>query len=543
MSLQFSDDALCVLINGSLFLLPFLLLLALSGRLVWALSFAAALALFVYGMGELKYNYFGTRLVVGDWEFIAEPANWSIVWKYPRMYGALAAFALAVLLLMLDAGLAARRGSALSLRGRGLVLTFCAVLGLMLYSTRHHHVWEVWQDDGDCGDAHHCGVLGRLMFSFSMFEYEPPAHAGDPTLFLAQQAALADGAPETATKPDIVLWLNESTYDVRNFLLPNARLPKLPMFDAVPQTRLRGPLRTHTFGGKTWLSEFSVLTGLVPDDFGARRNLAFTTMGPKTQSNLFRLLKANGYRTVVLMPTFKRFYGAGRTYDGMGVDEVLTLRDFREYDALPGDEWDIADTARMSEAAVTLIRKHRDSERGAQPIFLYLLSVKEHAPYSKNTKVDYNLDHAGLAKHLDARLSNYIGRMRTLDAAITSMDQALFARGARPVLLTYFGDHQAYYDQPSPPYRTHWPEPKNVTQFQIRANYDTPPVASAPLLDIAFIPSLIADLAGVREDAYFTSLSAMRRLCNGLLDDCADQDLVQSYKARVFSPALGLFSP
>ena len=540
-SLQYTDDALCAVINAGLFLLPLSLLLALCGRRVWSLSGASAFAIFLYGMGELKNNYFGNRLAIADWEFIAEPVNWSVVWLYPRMYTALSAFLFGLLLLALDAALAARRHPSLPAQTR--LLSGLLFLGLVvfMYGNRHHHTWEVWRDDADCGDRHTCGIAGRLMYSFSMFEYEPPAHAGDPSVFLARKSALA-GPPPFASEPtDVVVWLNESTFDPRNYKLPGAKLPKLPMFDRTPRTRAMGAMRTHTFGGKTWLSEFSMLTGLVPDDFGALRNLVFTTVGPNTHSNMFRLFKANDYKTVVLMPTFKRFYGAGRTYVGMGVDEVLTLRDFREYDTLPGDAWDIADTDRMAEAAINLIKRHRGGPEAAKPLFLYLLSVKEHAPYSRKTKVLYNLDHSGLTKSMAGRMTDYIGRLRTLDAAVKSMDDYLGTQGSRHSLFAYFGDHQAYFDEPSPPYRDTLPDPDHVTQFQIRANFAAPPTPREPLLDIAFVPSLVVDFAGVRKDDYFSALTAMRQLCGGLLDECADEALLQSYKAYVFSPELNLF--
>ena len=539
-STLWSDDLYCVFINACLVGVPFLLLIGLTGRWLWALSAASAFALFVFGMGELKANYFGTRLVLGDWAFIGEPVNWSIVWHYPRMYGSLGAFTLGALLLVIDAVVASRRQALLPLRLRALSLVLVAALSGLLYSARHHHTWEVWLDDADCGELHRCGALSRLIYSVAMFEYEPPTHPGDPALFLARQAELPPmPATGLARKPDIVVWLNESTFDPRGFKLPGAKLPVMPMFDPTPLTRARGPMRVHTFGGKTWLSEFSMLTGLIPDDFGVLHNVVLTSVGPRTNSNMFRLMKANGYRTVVLMPTYKRFYGAGHAYEGMGADEVLTLRDFHEYDALPGDEWDIAETDRMAEAAITRIRRQR-SENPDQPIFLYLLSIREHAPYKKATPVAYNLDHAGLPKPLAGRITDYVNRLSKLDTAVGTIDRYLFAKDAPPALYAWFGDHQAYYEGDSPPYSYDLPEPDYVTQFQIRANYPVPPVPAVPLMDIAFVPSLVNDLAGVQEDDYFAGLSAMRRLCNGLIDDCENKELLTSYKARVFGEPLNL---
>ncbi len=541
-SVQYSDDAWCLLINGCLFLLPFALLLGLTGRWVWSLSGAAAFALFIYGMGELKFIYFYTRLIVADWSFVLEPANWTIVRQYPRIYTALAGFSTGLLLLIVDATLATPHRPRLAGRFRIASLVLAGLLVGALATQRHHHTWEVWLDDANCNTANKCGVASRLLFSLQIYEFEVPPHLGDPTPFLSAEVALGEQArPQLAQHPDVVLWLHESTFNPRQFQLPGAKLPPLPMFEASPQTRAMGLLRTHTFGGKTWLSEFSALSGLVPDDFGAHRARVFTTIGTKTQTNLFRELKAQGYTTIVLMPTFKRFYGAGRTYEQMGADRILTLRDFPEYDQYPGDEWDIAETPRMAEAAIKLIREHRAGPDGAKPLFLYFLSVKEHAPYLANTPIGYKLDKAPIPKSLAAKLTDYVNRLVTLDDAVQTINDYLFAKDARPAVFAYFGDHQAYYEAESPPYRFKLPEPKHVTQFQLRTNFAAAREPGMPLMDIAFLPGLVVDYAGVDRDNYFESLSAMRRLCKGALDDCADKTLLDSYKARIFGREVGLF--
>jgi len=81
-----------------------------------------------------------------------------------------------------------------------------------------------------------------------------------------------------------------------------------------------------------------------------------------------------------------------------------------------------------------------------------------------------------------------------------------------------------------------------VTQYQVRANYELPGSESPALLDIALLPSLIADSAGIAPDAYFKAQSAMRRLCDGRLRDCPSTELVEGYKGYVFDAALGPFA-
>ena len=539
-SLEYTDDAIGAVINASLLLLPLSLMLALSGRQALSLSFAALTAIFIWALGELKLKYFGDRLALPDYYFLTEPANWNIALRYPLLWQSLIGFFLGVVLLAVDAWLDARSRPRAGRRQRVAALLLFLLLSGFAWAERHHHEWEVWREDADCGDMHICGVMTRLVASVAVFEFEMPVHEGDPQYFLAHQAALPPLPAAAAHKPDIVAFLNESTFDLRNFVLPRARLPRLGMFDDSALTRAGGPLRMHTYGGKTWLSEFSLLTGLIPEDFGAWRNLVFNTVAPNTQTNLVKLLKANGYKTIVLMPTMKYFYGAGRTYEGLGFDRILTLRDFPEYDYLPGDCWDIAETPRMVEAAIKLIKQHRAGPDKNQPLFLYFLSVFGHAPYSKKTPVSYGLERTTITPTLAAKFSDYLNRMQTLNAAITQLDHYL-AGAERPALWTWFGDHQAYYEEDVPPYRYRFPAPDHVTQFQLRGNFNVPTLPDLAITDVAYLPSLLADLAGVEEDAHFSSLSAMRRLCEGKLDDCADAQLVQSYKAWLFSPEQGLF--
>jgi len=74
-SLKYSDDAVDTVINSGLFLLPLLLMLALSGRIAASISSAAAIAIFVYVLGEMKLRYFDNRLAVSDFPFLDEDVD------------------------------------------------------------------------------------------------------------------------------------------------------------------------------------------------------------------------------------------------------------------------------------------------------------------------------------------------------------------------------------------------------------------------------------------------------------------------------------
>lgn len=536
-SLKFSDDPLCAAINAGLFLLPFLLLAAATGRPATALAGATAIVLLLWAVGEMKLRYFGNRLALIDLFFLSEGANWSIVERYPLLQALLAGYVLLLLVLALYAWQARRQrwGLRARLLGAALLAGWCS----LAWSGRHHHQWEVFRDDADCGHIKTCGVMSRLVYSYSVFEFAEPLPSGDPGVFTTAAATVAPLPTAPEVRPDVVVWLHESTLDPMLYRLDGARLPPLKMFQRNPRDRAAGLLRVHTFGGKTWLSEFSLLTGLVPEDFGGRRTTVFNSVAPQLHRNLVTRFEANGYDTIVLMPTMKQFYGAARTYSALGFDRILTLRDFPEYDAIPGDEWDIADSERLGEAAAKLLREHR-RDHPERPLFLYLLSIKEHAPYSRRTTPLYRLERSGIEKSLAAKLTDYIGKLQLLDRGLRRLEKELLA-GPRPALWAYFGDHQAYFEEASPPYHTKLPSPELITQYRLRSSVALPLQESPALLDIAMLPSLVADAAGLEPDEYFRAQSAMRRLCLGRLEDCPDQALLASYKAHLFSPQLGLF--
>ena len=539
-SMQFSDDAVCALINAGLFVVPLLLMLALCGRWSYAVAFATLLAVLLWAVGEFKLRYFDNRLALLDFAFLSQGANWSIVGRYPRLQWALAAFVAAGIVLGLHARLA-RRGAPLGWKARTACVLLLAGWSSFAWANRHQHTWEVFRDDGDCGLLKICGVMSRLVYSYSVFEMPAALPSGDTSRFETMlQGRRPAPVAASGARPDVVVWLNESTFDPRGYAVEGARWPRLRMFDKRPETRAMGQLRVHTYGGKTWLSEFSMLTGLVPDDFGARRTTVFNAVAPHMRDNLVSRFKANGYRTVVLMPTPKRFYGAARTYEVLGFERILTLRDFPEYDRIPGDEWDIAASDRLAEAAVKLLQRNAADTRDPRPLFLYMLSIHEHAPYAKDTPVIDGLRSAKLGTSLKGRLSDYSNRLVALDKGVGVLESYL-TQQQRHAVWAYFGDHQAYFEEPQPPYVSALPKADLLTQYQVRSNFrPLDPVASAPLLDIALLPSLVVDIAGLRRDRWFDGLSAIRAACDGRLEDCDDPTLIASFKSWTYSPELAL---
>ena len=295
LSLEFTDDLTCGLINVGLFALPFLLTLTLSGRPRVAAAVASALALLVWGVGETKLKFFGERLGLLDFHFLARGANWSIVKRYPDVQRALAGWLLLCLTLGFAALLGERARSALGARTRGVSAALLVLWCTGTWSQRQHHLWEVFREDADCGPDKICGVMARLVYSYGAFEFIPPPAPGDSTGFqrAAQQLPPRIEAP-VAPRPDVLVWLHESTLNPAQYRLDGAQLPVLCICSRTENTRASRRVLVHTYAGRTCLSECSVRTGLAPADFGLRRNLVFNSVAPEVSNTVVHRFEAAG---------------------------------------------------------------------------------------------------------------------------------------------------------------------------------------------------------------------------------------------------------
>jgi hypothetical protein len=54
------------------------------------------------------------------------------------------------------------------------------------------------------------------------------------------------------------------------------------------------------------------------------------------------------------------------------------------------------------------------------------------------------------------------------------------------------------------------------------------------MLDIAYLPGMVLQAAGLPLDPYFAAQKVLRERCDGRYDDCPDKALLASYHAWIF---------
>jgi phosphoglycerol transferase MdoB-like AlkP superfamily enzyme len=343
-----------------------------------------------------------------------------------------------------------------------------------------------------------------------------------------------------ATKPDVVAILEESTFDPR--ILKACTLPecKRKMFDADKQTRARGLLTVHTFGGGTWTSEFAVLTGLAHTLFGAAGLYAPYNLAPRVDHTLPRMLRAAGYRAIAIYPMTGDFLNARNAYDYYGFDAF--------YD---GTEYGLGWESRDADLLKVFERIYADEkrERPDQPLFVFMLTLHQHGPHMTplaELPAPYNkplftgkFAPKDLDDWLNLNLGNYLERLQQSDAMMSDLEKVLLG-GDKPVVLMHFGDHQPSFDGaihaiPKQVPKEAGPNSSMVTYYSIKSNYPVKRKFDYPVLDIAFLGALTLDIAGVPKDAFYQANTLLRERCQGRYLDCKDTNMVASYHDYVFN--------
>ncbi len=517
--LDYSRTPILAVMSMGFFLFPALLFFAVTGKLRRAATISSALAITVYLLERMKAHYYKEPITVSDLYLISDLSNWETLLHYP-----LAGLAVAVLSLILGASLLSHRmEKTRNVRERAGSFAIALIVALGMISCRNNlYASNAWTTSLPKGQ----GPFANLLFSSRAFDYTPPQVVGNDTLFLGKAADASRHKREAPSQhPDIIVWLQESTVNPNIYDLPDARLPELAMFQQNPNTRAQGMLRVHTFGGSTWLSEFAFFSGLSSRDFAGAADSVYYTVTPHLRTSLAKVLKANGYHTVILTPTNKSAYHASSAYRDFGIDEVLQPQDL----GFPADKaislWTM-ESSELAEYAKKILNRKTD-----KPIFLFMLTLKEHGPYSANAELFYGLPNTTLGR----RISDYVNRIEKLSSATEGFSAFLMQR-KKPALFLYFGDHQPNFENGKSTYKTQIPNAERLTQFVLRENFNVGKVNTPvfAVTDIAFLGGLILEHAGLTPDLLFKANMAMRQLCQGGLQDCPDQKLVESYRHFIY---------
>ena len=506
------------------------LALVVSGGLFFGLKFISV----------MKLRYLESPLVPADFIYFARDSLLETLKHYPDLFGwslsiGLGAPLLIGLIWWLDyrpLGRLRRRVDVV-VRIGGALACVAAFWTCLLPSGPFAPIYSAGLWDNLIGNAH------LTNFFDSIHESTPqlPAMSDDAAAernWASSSAGLPALQVAPSVHPDIIQVLEESTFDPSNFIgctIPQCR-PQ--MFQPDQYTRAHGPLRTHTFGGATWVSEFSVLSGMPQNIFGPAGIYAPFVLAPRLRNSLPMLLRRQGYLTIAVYPLGGNFINARNAYRAYGFDKFYDPND------LGLQTWQTSDAKIFAATR----KVYDENKKPGQPVFMMVLTMEQHGPHDSVPLAELPAPfNQGLLPGLSAtqqlNLSAYLSRLQDSDAGITQLEKDFLHR-PQPTVIVHFGDHQPAFggvirEMPRTQSAELEPYRDNLTYFMIKSNFAGPVLADYPMLDIAYLPGMVLKAAGLPEDPYFSALSSMKIRCHGLYDDCPDKPLLKSYYAWIFN--------
>lgn len=334
------------------------------------------------------------------------------------------------------------------------------------------------------------------------------------------------GCPKTAARPDIVVVLSESAVppaQIASWKYNPALNKAFESFDG--QTH---KLRVETYGGGTWITTASLMSGLSMADLGWMRTYAPMFLKDKVHNALPEYLTSCGYKTVAVSPQSYQFAYEGPFLSSLGI------QDYFDREKLAAPTKHETDDFYFGQASA-IIRRHHETD--SRPLFLFVMTMAAHSPYNFALKPDRPAAHFPFGN--SSFVDEYLRRLTMAQDDFTDFVSATAASG-RPTLIVEFGDHQPGVTQPSPgtkgasKFLADWRSPYYETFYRVvPLNMQvSKPLPKVPALDIAFLGVTILQAGGVPLDPMWADKAELRDKCRGALHTCDDAASVDAHLSK-----------
>ena len=398
-----------------------------------ALLLSSLLTLAVFAASSVKYRHSGLKLIVTDLPLVFAGTVPFFLVQYPLAVTAVFAGGIALM---------ATAVAALYVPGRPIPLEF----RLLCFGVALIGLVAACRANGGAAAFRRSAAERRCFFStFIASLLDPLSWRWPGGLVLSDIAAdplplMAAVPARSFDYPDIIVIQHESIFDPRVY-----GLPVEPMVEALlsPQQGLHGSLNVDIFGGGSWQSEFSLLTGLSSASFGSDAYYLFERGVGRFHNSLPHALAALGYKTTLASSCRRNFLNYDEFYRAIGIGERIFADDF----PLPFDVGQFETTNSDAVFLDAAIGAHAERIAGdATPRFLYALTNFNHGPHNRRLVAPgcFESERAFAAASLpDSCYAEYYARLAETAATWSRLKSELSTRFAgRPMLIVHYGDHQ-----------------------------------------------------------------------------------------------------
>ncbi len=504
--------------------------ISLTRRLLVATVFVTLLVTIVVHAAAAKHQAMNMSVHAYDLVFyLSSSSTLSFLWASYRaqvvlLIAALLGFGLALYLAYrMDATRIGR------LVGVPLMLVFAVFTGWSaLMKGERRHTQQYWEDLVVSTFYSSWPETIETLWRGQLIE---AADAASGPLFAVPDDCTSKGKP-----PHIILIHQESVVPPEYF--PSVGYDKRvdPMFRSGDGTLRK--LRVETYGGASWLTEFSVLAGVSTYSFGGMRPFVQSLMAGRVHDTLPQALARCGYRNTVIYPLDKGFVSNGKFYAAAGMPEIF---DKKAQGAKSGNERDHFYFGN----ALNLLSSHiRTSNK---PLFTYIITMATHGPYLQAYQPEVDVPGGTPGTHPE--MHEYLRRLSMARLDLEEFKRQLALRfPGEPILLVQYGDHQPIATRHYLGFgRASFAEdvalaknsPGFLTYYSVEGiNFPMPRLPDVAVLDVPYLGTVLLQAAGLPlSDAYKERLRLLHA-CAGRYDGCKDPMAVPRFHRRLIDSGL-----
>jgi phosphoglycerol transferase MdoB-like AlkP superfamily enzyme len=297
-------------------------------------------------------------------------------------------------------------------------------------------------------------------------------------------------------------------------------------------------LRVETYGGASWMTEFSVLAGVSTYSFGGMRTFVQSLMQGKIHGSLPQTLARCGYHNSVFYPVPKDFVSNGRFYTTIGMPEIF------DYKAQGAKRFNERDRFYYKNALDNIGRRLAQS---SSPLFTFIITSATHLPYTNTYEPSVNVPGGGPGT--GPEMSEYLRRLEMAHMDYDEFRAALAQRFPNErFLIVQYGDHQPIatrtllgFDRSlSAEDVKLTPDSRGLlTYYSVNGvNYDPPPLPDNDIVDVPYLGALMLQAAKLPLPEAYSERLRLLSLCDGRYYTCAKSEEILAFHRRLMDSHL-----
>ena len=356
---------------------------------------------------------------------------------------------------------------------------------------------------------------------------EAAARTGLPNFAIEPQCT-------TRSKPPHIVLIHQES------LVPPSLFPQLQYDRALDRFFLSDDgrlhrLRVETYGGGSWVTEFALLTGISTKAFGNMRMFVQVLMEGRLKETLPQALANCGYRTLMLFPMSNGFVSLDRFYRSIGFSEILDRHAQNAPTTRERDRF-------YFQNALNAMEQH--FKTSDQPLFVYIQTMASHGPYDSAYMPEENVPGGGPGT--SAEMSEYLRRagMAMRDGGFL-LDEIKRRFPDEPILVVRYGDHQPsatrdlindVWGDDSPDVGASGAPGPFITFYTMAGqHYPVPPLPEFDPLDIAYVGTVMLEVAGLPLSATQRERKRLMMDCGGRYFRCEPHSQILAFHRRLIN--------